>query len=596
MNPFDPILDQPQSIDVDAIDNTVSYRLANQELAFTVDAETDLSDLVWPWADATYVRSIRLRVSDPQHEDLVPMITRFYPGYQETILGSEGMIISKQLAVPLGSPDDRAVIWMLACQAEGDRLIRLDVEIDWGEPLNQRMVDGLLVAQRNPGQARGIYAQQNAESTRVFGNPYGRPTGIELTDDGKARLVYYVLVNGIIEVPLLLTVSDVGEQVAWNSFLGLRDTERAFELSVEAWEKAVKTGRLWTPDAPLNRAVQTGRLTTLRHVQKLRSGLAPSDRAIEHLPVLVKALDACDLILSRNLLAHARRVAERSEGKLPALLPFRPKDELDAPGPHLARSIGAYLQALMDHLRRHPNPELLADHYAAVQLCAETLVQVRIEAQHNIDANTFAAAGIALRYAVSLATQHHNSADAVRWESEACELERIAEEAGHTPPADNARTVKNWTEWAGWQLHEDRPWGFDDPWQGIALAGEAVWTACGLQRRKGQLVVNPKRGNRWAWWALLDLPIDGGIISLVWDGTTLHSTRAVQSDKPVQVYKRIRALKSDELEFDLQFEFTPNDEEGGNATRHTFHPRFDQPEEAVNDSVSNSVADTRNGD
>jgi hypothetical protein len=586
MDPFDPILDQPQSIDVDAIHSTVSYRLANQELAFTVDAKTDLYDLFWPWADATYVRSIRMRVRDPQQEDLVPMITRFYPGYQETILGSEGMIISKQLAVPLGSADDRAVIWMLDCQVEGDRLIQLDVEIDWGEPLNQRIVDGLLVAQRNPGQARGIYAQHNADSTRVFGNPYGRPTRVELSDDGKARLVYYVLVNGMVEVPLLLTVSDVGEQVAWNSFLGLRDAERAFELSVDAWEKAVKTGRLWTPDPPLNRALQVGRLTTLRHVQKLRSGLAPSDRAIEHLPVLVKALDACDLILSRNLLAHARRVAERGEGKLPSLLPLRPKDELDAPGPRLAWNIGAYLLALMEHLRRHPNPELLAEHYGAVQLCAEVLVRVRIEAQNNVDAKTFAAAGGALRYAVALATLHRNSADAVRWESEACELERIAEEVGHTPPSNTPLTVKNWTEVAGWRFHEDRPWGFDDPWKGITLAGEAVWSACGIQRRQGKLVVNPKRGNRWSWWALLDLPIDGGSLSLVWDGTTLHSTQPIQSDKPVAVHRRIRALRTDELDFDLQFEFTPPDEEGGSAARTYFRPQFDQPEPSIAGAAS----------
>jgi len=585
MNTFDPILDQPQSIEVNTIDSTISYRLANQELAFTVDSETDLTDLVWPWADATYVRSIRLTVRDPQNEDLSPLITRFYPGYQETILGSEGMIISKRLAAPLGSADDRAVIWLLDCQAEGDRLIRLDVEIDWGEPLSQRIVDGLLVAQRNPGQARGIYAQHNAESTRVFGNPYGRPTAIELTDDGKAKLVYYVLVNGMVEVPLLLTISDVGEQVAWTSFLGLRDAERAFELSVDAWEKAVKIGRLWTPDPALNRAVQSGRLNTLRHVQKLRSGFAPSDRALEHLPALVKSLDTNDLILSRNLLAHVRRVAERSQGKLPPLLPIRPKDELDAPGPRLAWSISAYLLALMEHLRRHPNAELLAEHYPAVQACAETLVYVRIEAQNQVDAMTFAAAGSGLRYAVSLATQQRNSVDAVRWESEACELERMAEKEGYTPPGD-ALTVQNWKETAGWQMHEDRPWGFDDPWQGVVLAGEAVWSSCGIQRRQGKLTVNPKRGNRWSWWALLDLPVDNDSITLVWDGTTLHSTKPIQSDKPVKVYHRIRALKTDELDFDLQFEFTPSDEEGGVSARTAFRPVFDQPVPSVAGVVS----------
>jgi hypothetical protein len=90
------------------------------------------------------------------------------------------------------------------------------------------------------------------------------------------------------------------------------------------------------------------------------------------------------------------------------------------------------------------------------------------------------------------------------------------------------------------------------------------------------LVVNPKRGNRWNWWALLDLPIDGSNISLVWDGATLHSTQPVQSDKPVQLYRRIRALKTDELDFDLQFEFIPAGEEGGTTARRHFRPLFDQ--------------------
>jgi hypothetical protein len=592
MNPFDPILDQPQILDapaarVKASDPTLNYRLANQELSFTVDAETDLHDLVWPWADTIYARSIRLHVSDPQHEELAPLVTRYYPGYQETILGSEGMIISKRLAVPLGSADDRAAIWVLDCQAEGDQLIRLDVEIDWGEPLSQRIVDGLLVAQRNPGQARGIYSQHNAESTRVFGNPHGRPTGIELTSDGKAKLVYYVLVNGMVEVPLLLTLSDVGEQVAWSSFLALRDTERSFDASVEAWDRALKAGRLWTPDPRLNRAVQVGRITALRHVQKLRSGFVPSDRAIERVPLLVKSLDATNLILSRNLLAHLRRVAEKSQGKLPTLLPIRPKDELEAPGPRMAWSISAYLLALMDHLRRHPNPELLAEHYAAVQACAETLIQVRFDAQVEMNPTLFAAAGMGLRYAVSLASQQRASGDAVRWESEACELERIAEEAGYTPAPVEVEplSVQNWLDQAGWYFGDERPWGFDDPWQGITLAGEAVWKACGLQRRQGKLVVNPKRGNHWAWWALLDLPMNGSSISLVWDGTTLHSTQPVQSDKPVQLYHRIRALRTDELEFDLQFEFTPADDEGGSAARQYFRPIFDQPLTPIADTT-----------
>lgn len=575
MNPFDPILDQPQSIEQEKADPTVRTRLGNPDLYFDVDARTDLLDVVWPWADAVYVRALRLLITDPQHDELMAMVTRYYPGYQETILGDEGMIISKRLAAPLGTAYDRAVVWMLECQAEGDRLLRLDVDIDWGEPLTQRIVDGLLVAQRNPQGARGIYAQHNAESTRVFGNPHGRPTAYELHADGRATLTYFILVNGIVEVPLLLTISDVGEQVAWNGFLGLRDTERAFEISVEAWERTLKTGRLWTSDPQLNRAVQAGRLATLRAVQRLRSGLAPTGRRAVDVPGLVRSLDTFDVAQSRNLLAHLRRVAERSAGKLPAHLPIRPKDELEPPDARTAAANAAYLAALQEHLQRHPNDELLAEHYAAVTACAETLVQLRLDAQYQADAALFAVCGAGLRRAMSLATLHKDGVNAVRWESEACELERLAEEGG-APIPPGPLELAQWAAQSGWRMDAARPWGFADPMLGAALAGLAVWSGCGIQRRNGKLTVNPRRGSAWQWWALLDLPLDDGRLSLVWDGTTLYATQPVHSDRPVQLCRKIRALKTDELDFDLQFELDLSSEENGAPARRVFHPVFER--------------------
>lgn len=588
MNRFDPILDQPQSIEPEEADPTVRTRLANPDLYFDIDARTDLLDLVWPWADALYVRSLRLLITDPQREDLMAMVTRYYPGYQETILGSEGMIISKRLAAPLSTAYDRAVVWMLECQAEGDRLLRLDVDVDWGEPLTQRIVDGLLVAQRNPQGARGIYAQHNAESTRVFGNPQGRPTAYELHADGRATLTYFILVNGIVEVPLLLTLSDVGEQVAWNGFLGLRDTERAFEISLEAWDRTVKTGRLWTSDPQLNRAVQAGRLATLRCVQRLRSGLAPTGRRVADVPGLVRSLDTFDIVQGRNLLAHLRRVAERSAGKLPARLPIRPKDALEPPGAETAAANAAYLTALQEHLQRHPNGDLLAEHYAALAACAETLVQLRLDPQHQADAAVLAVCGAGLRRAVTLATLRKDGVNAVRWESEACELERLAEEGGApTPPAP--LDLAQWAARSGWQMGPARPWGFADPLLGAALAGLAVWSGCGIQRRNGKLTVNPRRGNPWRWWALLGLPLDEGRISLVWDGATLYATQPVDSDQPVQLCSQIRALKADELDFDLQFELLLNADsvpehgapehgapEQSAPERRIFHPEFER--------------------
>jgi len=573
MDAFDPILDQPQSIDCDELAATATYQLANQDLRFKINANTDLVDLDWPWAGETYVRSIQMRLSAPRADALTPMITRYYPGYQEVIIGSEGMIISKRVVAPYKSAFDRAVIWMLECQVEGDHLLRLDIDIDWGEPLTQRMVDGLLVAQRNPGAARGIYAQSNAERTCVFGNPYGRPDSIDITAEDQAHLVYHILVNGMVEVPLLLTISDVGEQVAWNGFLALRDTERAYELTVKAWDALVKTGRLWTPDANLNRAVQAGKLETVRNLQRLRGGPTPTDQHVEHLPVLVKSLDVLDVTESRNLLAYARRLAEQTNGRLPVLFPPRVKEAID-PGAALARTNGAYLAALHEHLQRHFDAELLVAHQAAVQACTEALIQ----AQHlnPVEVCQGSTLSDALRHAEQLALRLGDSTNAARWESEAAEAERLLGTVNEQP-IETALPLFDWSlfDWSvtsTWQTLPNQPWYFTDPCAGIALAGAAVWDGCGLRWQNNELWVEPHFPTTWSWWALLDLPIQDRKLSLVWDGAVLHTTQPVHSQQPVQMHQRIRALKTEDHEFDLEFEF--KDEVNGAPQRQLFKPKF----------------------
>ena len=119
-----PILDQPQSIDYAALPGGPIARLANHEIACLLDADCNPQDLFWPWADQVYVRSVRLRVFDLQDGELVPLVTRFFAGHQETIAGTEGVIITKRLGVPYKATDDRALFWLLECQAEGDRVLR----------------------------------------------------------------------------------------------------------------------------------------------------------------------------------------------------------------------------------------------------------------------------------------------------------------------------------------------------------------------------------------------------------------------------------------------------------------------------------------
>jgi hypothetical protein len=568
---MNPILDQPQTIDTDQLLSTASYRLANQDIAFHADARTDLTDLVWPWADDIYARRIQLRILTLRDEAIIPLVTRFYPGYQEEILGNERMIVSKRLAALLNSSYDRAVLWTLECQAEGDHVLRLEIDIDWGQPLIQRMVDGLLVAQRNPQPAQGIYSQSNADSTCIFGNPYGRADFVDIEHPQQARLVYHVLVNGVVEVPLLLTLSDVGEQVAWNGFLALRDTERAFELSVKAWDQLLKAGRLWTPDANLNQAIQAGRATAARHIQRLRSGYAPSDRDMRHLPALAHCLDAFDIRQSRNLLAHARRVAERSNGRIPRRLPVRPNDGLVDPGPALIETNAAYLSALYEHMRHHFDSELLAEHYAAVRACAEALIQHRWQAITDDDGPTLAAAGAALRRALGLALQQLDSVNSVRWESEACEMERRAQ-ALDFEEQDEVFAPADLLAQGGWQTPTDQPWHFADPWLGIELAGQAVWRGCGITVEQDHVRVEPSWPAGWQWWALIDLPIGNSKLSLLWDGATLHATQPVHSPLPLQTHSRINVLRAEEHDFDLQFEM--KSEQDSVAEGQVFKPQF----------------------
>ncbi|MBW7881560.1 MAG: hypothetical protein H3C34_02790 [Caldilineaceae bacterium] len=568
-----PILDQPQSIEYNLLPAGPFHRLANHELTCRLDADSNAYELCWPWADEVYARSLRLSIIDWQDGELMPLATRFFAGHQETIAGTEGVIVTKRLALPYKSTDDRALLWLLECQAEGDRLLRLEIDIDWGEELSQRIVDGLLVAQRNPGPARGIYRQSNADSTRIFGNPQGRPVHVDLDDPQHARLTYYVLVNGIVEVPLLLTVSDVGEQVAWSTFVSLRDVEDVFDASTRHWEQRVLSGRVWTPDPALNQAMETARLTAVRHLQRLRTGLAPSDRRTAHVAPLASVWDTLDPTQSRNLLAHLRRVAEASDGRLPALLPALPKSVAADPGPAYLHTNGVYLRALHSHLNHHgpyhPKGNLVEQHLAAVRLCTEALIRLRSTAPHYVaEAHNGRELAAALGHACALANAAGDTVNAARWESE---WHYVCEQVGQESSEDRGT---NWAEWPmqfGWQPDPDLPWSFTDPWQGMELASAVVWEGIGLRQRDADLLVEP--GWDHPWWAVLNLSLtQERQISLLWDGTTLHSTQPVTSSVPVRLRSRIDIRQTDEFGFDPYFELS--DDSGDTVGRERFKPGF----------------------
>lgn len=583
MNPFDPSLDQPQTIDYDQLDTAEQTIQTNGEVHFYADRAGTLTDLFWAWHDRLYARSIRVRLSAPIYtssgistdpvDEMVPLVTRFYPGYQETIYGTEGVIVSKRLFAPLQSSYDRSVLWLLECQAEGHRLLRIEVEIDWGAPLEQRIVDGLLVAQKAPREASGLHEQKNAESTRVFGTAQGRPDSIQFPDKQRAILVYHVLVTGQVDLPLILTLSDVGEQVAWNGFLGLRDISRVFKISEDAWYRILHNGRLWTPHPPLNRAVQTGKIQAVQHLRRLRTGLAPVDRQVCRVPELVDSLDTCLPELSQALLAHLQKVAQKNEGTLPQTLPLLPKEAAALPGTALAATNSAYLQAMVHHLRHGADTKFLERHYPVLEACAEALVKARWQALAQADAgdDDRRQAAMGLRQAAALARHQGDSANQARWESEADEYLRLAGGPGAAAGSQ---------AWQPTTALANLPTLLERESEALrSLAADAIWKGCGVERTAEGVRVRPLWPQEWGWWALLDLPVDEEPLSLLWDGEMLHATQFVQFDGPLALHASIRERGVSEDAFDLRFELAPpqkeeSNEEGGEGSQGLFRPRF----------------------
>ncbi len=531
----DPALDQPALEEYDDISEDARFPHANGELRFSADRDSDLFDLHWHWHGRAYARTIRIRIDAPiytssgisseQLDDVLPLALQLFPGYQETIYGVEGVIVSKRIFAPLDSYYDRSLLWMMEAQAEGDRLIQIRVEIDWGEPLVQRMVDGLLVAQTQPGEASGAHKQRNAESTRVFGAAEGRPDLVDFPSDSQARLVYHVLVAGQVDLPLILALSDVGEQVAWNGFLVQRDISRAFKRSRSRWHDITHRGRLWSPDAAANRSVQDAKIAAVQTIARSRAGFAPADSNITALPGLIDLFDSFSPEQSRALLDTPRRVAERTGGALPLKLPTLPRQPVDAPDSVLPSTSAAYLSALQAHHRRHPNLDWLTTHDKAIAGCANELLNVletcrALPAPDSLDAGVLEDACRALTAASALACHINPDGDTAPWVHAA---ETLAANVGQRPQ----------------NVHP------------------TVWDRLGITADRGHVTLQRKWPSDWDWWALMNLPYsaqeENDEISLLWDGKTLHTTRPISFDGPSEIQTQVRAFGSDENSFDLRF-------------------------------------------
>ena len=420
------------------------------------------------------------------------------------------------------------------------------------------------MAQINPGPARGVYGQRNADSTRVFGNPHGHPDRADLDDPTRATLVYHVLVNGTVEVPLLLTLSDVGEQVAWGNFLALREAGEMAEASQNAWTASLQSGRLWSPNPVFNRAVQQGKVWALRSFKRLRTGYAPDEQDVTRLPALVAALDTVDPVQSRNLLSHLRRSAERQDGRLPRYLPAFSDEATLHESAGSPEAVGAYLRALYIHYQHHTDPEWLAQQWPVARRCADQLLLLRSAAAE--DAVVEGALPATLQAVMALAAAVGDEIELERRRSDLENLVRrdLVGRGSASTPHRGGMPPAGWERATTWQRRLDLPWDFAARWQGIELAAAAIWEGTGLRHapvdgNSHVWSVAPAFDPAWPWWALLDLPFGRDErLSLLWDGVMLHATQPIVAPAPVALYRAIRIRSADEYEFDPYFELHEN--------------------------------------
>jgi len=376
---------------------------------------------------------------------------------------------------------------------------------------------------------KGAHGQRNGESTRVFGAAEGRPDLVEFPTESQAHLVYHVLVAGQVDLPLILALSDVGEQVAWNGFLVQRDISRAFKRSRNSWHDITHRGRLWSPDAAANQAVQQAKIGAVQRLARFRSGYAPADRSIEVVPGLVDLFDTFAPVHSRAMLDTLRRVAERTGGTLPHQLPVLPRGPVDVPEDGIPFAAAAYLETLHTHLQRLPDREWLATHQQALtstanELCAFFQAHAGPTAPENSATSATDAACRALTAASALASRLNQTEDAARWAG-------AAAQSGNNEQVSVSKLP--------------------------STADSSIWNLIGITTEEGELTIHRAWPSRWDWWALLQLPFraqgEDDTVSLLWDGETLHSTRPVTFAGPVAVQNQVHAYGSDEHSFDLRF-------------------------------------------
>ncbi len=481
---------------------------ANLSAGARADAQSNLADFYLPGDDWRAVRRLGFSFSliGPGIERLEPLVTQFYPSHQETIWGTEGLILTQRIFVPYETSYERAVCWLIEVQAEGPRVLQVDIEVDMGRG-ELRLQDGLLVA--NDGDV--------PRRVCVFGSS-GPPTAVDVSRPGVARLTYHILIEGEVEQPFILTASEAGESLAWNGFLMVSDVEQTFRQTTRALTRRLAQARVYTPDAGVNRALVWAAVNALRGQQRYRAGHAvPTCLG----SALVGVEAAAVYALAANWLSpdFVGRLLHGLAGQ------------------ELADTMSATFNAHSGAAEGPPAPtaRALLDLALARHRAAGVAPPAHVEEALGLPPPPAGLSPLAA-HVWQVYRERHAAPDAVY---DTLQLAHTLVEDPH--PAGLGRVPGQYPQ----RLENVSPGETLDPVVGALLLALPLEGLLGLAPGPDALRVAPRLPAEWNWLAAANVPYRGDSLTLAYHNGVLHSTLKLTSTSPVETYARAALIPGD---------------------------------------------------
>ncbi|GAB4521590.1 MAG: hypothetical protein Kow0047_32510 [Anaerolineae bacterium] len=380
-----PPNDLTLSYDVTALPTGAA--LGNEAVWALADAESNLQGL-YNAGDGRWYCGMAHFAFTASGQPLEPLVTRFFPGYQETIYGAEGIVLSKRIFVPYGTGYPQSVCWQMDFETEGHHYIQIDVDIRW--PALPAPAHRCVPAERDLEQRvrqemdRGLVVARDLENSRrirIFGSN-GPPSRVVFVEPGRARLSFFVLAEGYVDVPFILTFSPAGEQLAWNGFLANGETGVLLRESERRMEQAIRRARVMTPDVEVNRALAWASVNVLRARHRFRQATAiASSIASDRLELLDAAwyglgADYLASDFARGIWEMIGQRARREDGVIAATMDLT-TGGTDDRGHNLTAATPLFVIGARHHYVVHREASFLERIYPAVRDAADAIIRQR---------------------------------------------------------------------------------------------------------------------------------------------------------------------------------------------------------------------------